>query len=206
MHSHGLMQDPAKDIKLFINSPGGSVTAGMGIYDAMMMCNADVQVNAGTRVCGVGASSRAGWRAGAALGRASRRWAGSQAGEAGGATAAGLLLHGRRDPGAGTSARAQTAPGPCSSGAQPAWVPSRCTPPLPPGRPQTYCFGLAASMGAFLLGAGGRGSGGEGGGLPGVGPGLQTALFVACARLSGLDTLLDCPSVPWPACPFVRER
>ncbi|KAI3438413.1 hypothetical protein D9Q98_000844 [Chlorella vulgaris] len=36
-------QDPTKDIKLFINSPGGSVTAGMGIYDAMMMCRADVQ-------------------------------------------------------------------------------------------------------------------------------------------------------------------
>lgn len=36
-------QDPNKDIKLFINSPGGSVTAGMGIYDAMMMCRADVQ-------------------------------------------------------------------------------------------------------------------------------------------------------------------
>lgn len=27
----------AQDIKLFINSPGGSVTAGMGIYDAMMV-------------------------------------------------------------------------------------------------------------------------------------------------------------------------
>jgi len=36
-------QDPTQDIKLFINSPGGSVTAGMGIYDAMMMCRADVQ-------------------------------------------------------------------------------------------------------------------------------------------------------------------
>jgi ATP-dependent Clp protease, protease subunit len=36
-------QDPSKDIKLFINSPGGSVTAGMGIYDAMMMCRAPVQ-------------------------------------------------------------------------------------------------------------------------------------------------------------------
>jgi ATP-dependent Clp protease, protease subunit len=36
-------QDPKKDIKLFINSPGGSVTAGMGIYDAMMMCRADIQ-------------------------------------------------------------------------------------------------------------------------------------------------------------------
>ena len=31
-----------QDIKLFINSPGGSVTAGMGIYDAMQMCRADV--------------------------------------------------------------------------------------------------------------------------------------------------------------------
>ncbi|KIY96843.1 ATP-dependent Clp protease, protease subunit, partial [Monoraphidium neglectum] len=36
-------QDPGKDIKLFINSPGGSVTAGMGIYDAMHLCRSDVQ-------------------------------------------------------------------------------------------------------------------------------------------------------------------
>lgn len=35
-------EDPKKDIKLFINSPGGSVTAGMGIYDAMKLCKADV--------------------------------------------------------------------------------------------------------------------------------------------------------------------
>ena len=28
---------PMQDIKLFINSPGGSVTAGMGIYDAMQV-------------------------------------------------------------------------------------------------------------------------------------------------------------------------
>ena len=28
---------PLQDIKLFINSPGGSVTAGMGIYDAMQV-------------------------------------------------------------------------------------------------------------------------------------------------------------------------
>ncbi|XP_050385028.1 ATP-dependent Clp protease proteolytic subunit 3, chloroplastic [Argentina anserina] len=35
-------EDPKKDITLFINSPGGSVTAGMGIYDAMKMCKADV--------------------------------------------------------------------------------------------------------------------------------------------------------------------
>lgn len=35
-------EDQKKDIKLIINSPGGSVTAGMGIYDAMKMCKADV--------------------------------------------------------------------------------------------------------------------------------------------------------------------
>lgn len=36
-------QDSTKDIKLFINSPGGSVTAGMGIYDGMSLCKADIQ-------------------------------------------------------------------------------------------------------------------------------------------------------------------
>jgi ATP-dependent Clp protease, protease subunit len=36
-------QNPNKDIKLFINSPGGSVTAGMGVYDAIQLCRADVQ-------------------------------------------------------------------------------------------------------------------------------------------------------------------
>jgi len=35
-------QDSVKDIKLFINSPGGSVTAGMAIYDAMSMCKAPI--------------------------------------------------------------------------------------------------------------------------------------------------------------------
>ncbi|XP_059293391.1 ATP-dependent Clp protease proteolytic subunit 3, chloroplastic [Lycium ferocissimum] len=35
-------EDDKKDIRLIINSPGGSVTAGMGIYDAMKMCKADV--------------------------------------------------------------------------------------------------------------------------------------------------------------------
>jgi ATP-dependent Clp protease protease subunit len=28
-------EDPEKDIYLYINSPGGSVTAGLGIYDTM---------------------------------------------------------------------------------------------------------------------------------------------------------------------------
>lgn len=35
-------QDPDKDIRLFINSPGGSVTAGMAVYDAMLKCRCDV--------------------------------------------------------------------------------------------------------------------------------------------------------------------
>lgn len=35
-------QSPDKDIKLYINSPGGSVTAGMAIYDTMQYIKADV--------------------------------------------------------------------------------------------------------------------------------------------------------------------
>ena len=35
-------QDPDKDIQLYINSPGGSVTAGMAIYDTMKYIKCDV--------------------------------------------------------------------------------------------------------------------------------------------------------------------
>ncbi len=35
-------EDPDKDIYLYINSPGGSVTAGMAIYDTMQYVNNDV--------------------------------------------------------------------------------------------------------------------------------------------------------------------
>ena len=35
-------QDPDKDIYLYINSPGGSVTAGMAIYDTMQYIKCDV--------------------------------------------------------------------------------------------------------------------------------------------------------------------
>ena len=45
-------QDSKKEIKLFINSPGGSVTAGMGIYDAMQFVEAPV----GTVCMGLAAS------------------------------------------------------------------------------------------------------------------------------------------------------
>ncbi len=45
-------QDPDKDIWLYINSPGGSVTAGMAIYDTMQFVTPDV----GTVCLGLGAS------------------------------------------------------------------------------------------------------------------------------------------------------
>jgi len=35
-------EDPKKDIKLYVNSPGGSVTAGMAIYDTMQYVKPDV--------------------------------------------------------------------------------------------------------------------------------------------------------------------
>lgn len=35
-------QDPEKDISLYINSPGGSVTAGLSIYDTMQLVSPDV--------------------------------------------------------------------------------------------------------------------------------------------------------------------
>ena len=35
-------EDPDKDIHFYINSPGGSVTAGMGIYDTMQYIKPDV--------------------------------------------------------------------------------------------------------------------------------------------------------------------
>ena len=35
-------EDPEKDIQLYINSPGGSVTAGLAIYDTMQQVNPDV--------------------------------------------------------------------------------------------------------------------------------------------------------------------
>ena len=46
------MEDPKKDIQIFINSPGGSVTAGMAIYDAMILVKPDIS----TYVIGLAAS------------------------------------------------------------------------------------------------------------------------------------------------------
>lgn len=36
------MQDPGKDINVYINSPGGSVTAGLAIYDTMQFVTCDI--------------------------------------------------------------------------------------------------------------------------------------------------------------------
>jgi ATP-dependent Clp protease protease subunit len=36
------MEDPKKDINIYINSPGGSVTAGLAIYDTMQFVTCDV--------------------------------------------------------------------------------------------------------------------------------------------------------------------
>ena len=50
LHLEG--QDPEKDIWLYINSPGGSVSAGLAIYDTMQFVQPDV----GTICTGLGAS------------------------------------------------------------------------------------------------------------------------------------------------------
>ncbi len=38
-------EDPDKDISLYINSPGGSITAGMAIYDTMQFIKPQVSYN-----------------------------------------------------------------------------------------------------------------------------------------------------------------
>ncbi len=37
-------QDPEKDVQLYLNSPGGSITAGFAIYDTMRFIKCDVAV------------------------------------------------------------------------------------------------------------------------------------------------------------------
>ncbi len=58
-------QDPNKDIQLYINSPGGSVTAGMAIYDTMNYVKCDVS----TICMGMAASMGAFLLAGGAKGK-----------------------------------------------------------------------------------------------------------------------------------------
>ena len=58
-------QDPGKDIQLYINSPGGSVSAGMAIYDTMQYIKCDVS----TICLGMAASMGAFLLAGGAKGK-----------------------------------------------------------------------------------------------------------------------------------------
>lgn len=58
-------EDPGKDISLYINSPGGSVTAGLGIYDTMQYIKCDES----TICCGMAASMGAFLLAGGAKGK-----------------------------------------------------------------------------------------------------------------------------------------
>ena len=48
-------EDPNKDIHLYINSPGGSVTAGMAIYDTMQFIKPDVSTMCIGQACSMGA-------------------------------------------------------------------------------------------------------------------------------------------------------
>ena len=47
-------ENPEKDISLYINSPGGSVTAGMAIYDAMQFIQPDVSTIIMGQACSMG--------------------------------------------------------------------------------------------------------------------------------------------------------
>jgi len=58
-------EDPSKDISLYINSAGGSVTAGLGIYDTMQYIKCDVS----TICCGMAASMGAFLLAGGTKGK-----------------------------------------------------------------------------------------------------------------------------------------
>jgi hypothetical protein len=56
-------EDPDKDIQLYINSPGGSITAGLAIYDTMQFIKPDVQtICIGRRLDGGGPPGRGGER------------------------------------------------------------------------------------------------------------------------------------------------
>jgi ATP-dependent Clp protease protease subunit len=57
-------ENPEKDIHLYINSPGGSVTAGMSIYDTMQFIKPDVSTICVGQACSMGALLLAGGSAG----------------------------------------------------------------------------------------------------------------------------------------------
>ncbi len=61
-------EDPDKDISIYVNSPGGSVYAGLAIYDTMQFVKPDVQtICVGTALCMgalllAGGAKGSGWR------------------------------------------------------------------------------------------------------------------------------------------------
>lgn len=57
-------EDPTKDINIYINSPGGSVTAGMAIYDTMQFIKPDICTLCIGQACSMGAFLLAGGTAG----------------------------------------------------------------------------------------------------------------------------------------------
>jgi Protease subunit of ATP-dependent Clp proteases len=57
-------EDPDKDIRLYVNSPGGSVYAGLAIYDAMQFVKPDVQTYCIGMAMSMGALILAGGAAG----------------------------------------------------------------------------------------------------------------------------------------------
>ena len=57
-------EDPKKDINIYINSPGGSVTAGMAIYDTTQFIKPDVRTLCIGQACSMGAFLLAGGAAG----------------------------------------------------------------------------------------------------------------------------------------------
>ena len=57
-------EDPKKDINIYINSPGGSVTAGTAIYDTMQFIKPDVRTLCIGQACSMGAFLLAGGAAG----------------------------------------------------------------------------------------------------------------------------------------------
>ena len=57
-------ENPDKDINIYINSPGGSVTAGLAIYDTMQFIKPDVRTLCIGQACSMGAFLLAGGTAG----------------------------------------------------------------------------------------------------------------------------------------------
>ena len=66
-------EDPGKDIQLYINSPGGSVTAGMAIYDTMKYIKCDVATTCIGMAASMGAFLLAGGTKGKRFALAQRR-------------------------------------------------------------------------------------------------------------------------------------